>query len=121
MEVKSVSNQLNFSGNYLYDANLSYTQLKNFRRALKGVDIYKKDYDLKIFNDFSQDELCRGDGHFVCVTAENKKKNRSVQVLMEPFEQKRDNEIKEKVLEVIKAYEEKYKNGFWSKVKNIFR
>lgn len=119
MEVRPISNQ-NFSGSYIYDTNLTYTQIKNFRRALKSVDIYKKDYDLKIFNDFSQDNLCRGDEHFVCLAAENKKKQRSVQILMEPFEQKRDNEIKEKVLEVIKAYEEKYNTGFLSKLKKIF-
>ena len=121
MKTNSISTAPNFKGIYIFDTNLTYSQMRNFRLALKEVDIYKKEYDLKIFNDLSYDKLCKKNEHFVCVTAENTDKRQSAKILIEPDEQKRGQIIKEKVLKVARSFEKKYpEETFFDKLKNIF-
>lgn len=119
MKVNSISNQNSFNGRYIYDYNLSINQLKNFRTALKDVDVYDKDYDIKIFNDLTFDKKCKNGGHFVCVSAENKDKNQSYSVFINPDEQRKLKMIKLKVMSAFQGYEEKY-NSLWGKIKNFF-
>ena len=122
MKINSISSQPNFSGKYIFDDNLSYAQLRNFRLALKNMDIYKKNYDVRIFNDYSLDKLCKNDEHIVCVRAENENLNRSSEIFIEPNEQKVNQIIKDKVLKVFSDYEEKYKSpSLLNKLKNFFK
>ena len=121
MKVNAVSSQPNFNGKYMFDNNLSHAQLRNFRLALKDMDIYKKEYDLKIFNDYSMDKLCKENEHIICVRAENDKMRRSSEIFIEPNEQKIEHIIRDRVLKVSADYEEKYKKpSLIDKLKKFF-
>jgi len=117
MQVQPISNTTGFKGHYIYDYNLSINQMRNFRLALKNVDIYDKKYDIRIFNDISKDNLCKSGEHFVCVRVENNDKQKNI--FINPKEQRKLKIIHAKVLQVAKEYDDKY-NTLWGKMKNLF-
>lgn len=113
------ANSTNFNGRFIYDDNLTINQLKNFRIALKNFDIYSKDYNLRIFNDLSMDKMSIQGKHYVCVTAESQDRKKQLDILINPYEQRKLKLIKQRVSEASDSYEKKYKS-FWGKLKNIF-
>ena len=117
MRIRPIDNNTNFNGRFIYDANLSINQLKNFRLALQDFDIYSKDYNLRIFNDFGMGTI--NGKHYVCVTAESEDRKKQLDILINPYEQRKLKSIKEMVTKASESYEKKYKS-FWGQLKNIF-
>lgn len=120
MKVQSVQNKTNFNGRFIYDENLSLNQIRNFRLALKDMDLYKKDYNLRIFNDISMDDKNRPNEHYVCINAESEDRKKIVNVFLDPIDQKRLKVIKEKVSELVSSFEKK-QESFWEKFRGLFK